>query len=730
MEKCPPNQQGASHATLEKHLQNYATLIQPGLLDVPTREASMFPDQYDVPSGFTLISPKWSQETGTRLKSYFDEPCGFTVPVVRALELLAAGRQQRGDEQDDDVYYYISSPDEVPQAPTEGAVEVTKQAEAIGDGQSNSGIARDKDKHLSAELSQPALQEELGTLGTAVVAVANSVPECPTSTVSPKLGDVPTENCVSVGTNGKKSQGCNETVVGLTTKETLVQTSSTQLTVSKEESTARSGGLEDNIHPEKTTADNKVDWRSRPRRRGRNRKVHWKALRVKKEVPKELTLPTSSLTLILPVNSAESTMDRKEKPESDSPTANDVIQRSHSSSRGRGHRRRGVRRNLSATRKEQAPFESKAVSTSMPAETIHDQDEKIDSGSSKKLDWRSLPRRKRLWNTDASLKRCLRSDAIKTDINDSISEESLSRGPKRKMERFCLKDRYGLKNIVTTCGRLFVPHGSDVAGENVDSSNMCVETIIETKAEVSSPVENKATKIVESSEISPSKVPVDNEGQVSSESPAKDKPKVQIIKPITTMGKHNENSPSEMGKSQQPTTSASNEAESLHDANKDHSITTQADKNTSPPRDPDQSTSTLPKDASPDKTKKKEKRPVYSAISISKLKTVLRRGKRSKSPSSGGDGISQPEPESKKGKSENIMDNISNKQLKDKGLESVSGEEQHSLLSHGSQEPMTTLPVAWKSLIPKASKENGKNYFFFCHFGFLLINSSICLINI
>ncbi|KAI7797992.1 putative protein FAM208B [Triplophysa rosa] len=687
MGKCPPNQQGALHTTLEKHMQNYATLIQPGLLDAPTREASMFPDQYDMPSGFTLISPKWSQETGTRLKSYFEEPCGFTVPVVRALELLAAGRQQHGDEQDDDVYYYISSPEQV------GAMEVTKQAEAFGDGQSTSGMAlekNEKDKNLSAEQPQPALQEGLGTMRTAVVTLANSDPEYPTSTVSPKLGDVSTENCVSVGTDAKKFQGCNATAVGLTTKE--------------EGGTAVSGGLEDNIHPENTMTDNKVDWRSRPKRSGRKRKMHWKALRIKKEVQKELTLPTSSLALILPANSTESMMDRKEKPKSDSPTANDINQRPHSSSRGRGHRRRGVSRNLSATRKEEAPLESTAVSTSMPAESIHDHDEKIDPGSPKKLDWRSLPRRKRLWNTDGNLKRCLRSDAIKTCSNDSISEENFSRGPKRKIEGFCLKDRYGLKNIITTCGRVFVPHGSD---GDVESSNMCVETSIDTNAEVISPVENKSTQIVESSEVSPSKVPVVNEGQVTSESPSKDKLTVQIVQPITTVGKHNKISPSEIDKSQQPTTSALNEAESLQDPNQDHTITAQADETTSPPRVSDQSTSTFPKVASPEKTKKKEKRPVYSAISISKLKTLLRRGKLSKSPSSGGDGISQPEQESKKERSKNIMDNDSKKQLKDKGLQSVSNEEQHFLFSHGSQEPMTILPVAWKGLIPKASNENG-----------------------
>ncbi|XP_073724191.1 uncharacterized protein tasor2 isoform X2 [Misgurnus anguillicaudatus] len=845
MEKCPPNQQGAPHTTLEKHLQNYATLIQPGLLDAPTREASLFPDQYDVPSGFTLIAPKWSQETGTLLKSYFDEPCGFTVPVVRALELLAAGRQQRGDEQDDDIYY-ISSPEEVPQASrTNVAVNETEQEEAISDGHSTSGMAvenlKDKHKPLSIEKSQPALREELGTLGTAVVTVANKVPEYPISTVSPKLGDVATENCVSVDTDAKKSQECNEKVVGLSSKETPVQTSSTQLTISMEEGgTALSKGLGESIHPEKimskpdnkedwrslpkrrgrnrkmhwkatketpvqtsstqltiskeeggseaskvpgesihpekviakpdtegdwrslpkrrgrnrkmhwkvsketpvqtsstqltiskeeggseaskvlgesilpekamSNPDNKVDWRSLPKRKGRSRKMHWKTLQAIKEAQKELVLPISGLPLILPGNTTETQMDPKnDKTESDSQTANH--NNPNSSRRGRGHWRKGIRRNMTETRKEHAPLKGTEVSTSAPVETIHDQGKTPDSVSTAKKDWRSLPRRKRLWNTDASLKRRLRSGALTTSNNDSLSDESsiyttertLSRVSRRKMEGVSLKDRYGLKSAFTKCGRVFVPHGSDAA--NGDSSDkgefestnekMCVEMNIDTKSEIISPVENKFTEIVESSGELSSKEPADI--------PSKDNPRVQLE---TTQGEHDKTSPSETDKCQQSMTSTSNEAECLQNTSKDDSIANQADEPTSPPRGPDQSMSTFPKADSPEKTKKKSKRPVYSAISISKLKTVLIRGMQSMSSSPGGDKVS--EPKSKKLKCESIMDDISNKQLKDEGYQSVSDVPQQTSLSDGGK-PMKTLSktkesVSWGS---KPSKENG-----------------------
>ncbi|XP_065104408.1 uncharacterized protein tasor2 isoform X2 [Paramisgurnus dabryanus] len=849
MEKCSPNQQGAPHTTLEKHLQNYATLIQPGLSDAPTREASMFPDQYDVPSGFTLIAPKWSQETGTLLKSYFDEPCGFTVPVVRALELLAAGRQQRGDEQDDDIYY-ISSPEEVPQALANVAVNETEQEETISDGHSTSGMAvenlKDEHKTLSTEKSQPALQEEKGTLGTAIVTVANKVPEYSISSVSPKLGEVATENCVSVDTDAKKSQECNEKVVGLSSKETSmqpsstqltismeeggtalskglgerihpetkmskpdnkedwrslpkrggrkrkmhwkalketpVQTSSTQITISKEEGGSKAskvlgestlpekvmskpdnkldwrslpkrrgknhkmhwkasketpvqtsstqltiskeeGGsepskvLEESIHPEKIMSkpDNKVDWSSLPKRRGRNRKMHWKTLQAIKEAQKELVLPTSGLPLILPENTAETLMDPKnDKTESVSQTANHNNPVTYSSRRGRGHWRRGIRRNMPETRIEQASLKSTEVSTSAPAETITDQGKTDDSVSTAKKDWRSLPRRKRLWNTDASLKRRLRSGALTTSNNDSLSDESSmntteqtsSRVSRRKMEGVSLRDRYGLKSAFTKCGRVFVPHGSDTTnGDSSDkgefestNENICVETNIDTKPEIISPVENKFTEIVVSSGELPSKEPADI--------PSKNEPRVQLVTSKTTQGEHDKTSPSEIDKCQQSMTSTSNEAECLQNTSKDHSIANQADKPTSPPRVPDQSMSTLPKADSPEKNKKKSKRPVYSAISISKLKTVLIRGMQSMASSPGGEKVS--EPKSKKLKCESIMDDVSNKRLKDEGFQSVSDESQQTSLSDGGKPKKilskTKESVSWGS---KLSKENG-----------------------
>ncbi|KAL1270236.1 hypothetical protein QQF64_032525 [Cirrhinus molitorella] len=713
MEKCPTKQQGPSQMSLEKHLQDYGTLFHPGLLDVPTREASMFPDQYDVPGGFTLISPKWSKEAGTRLKSYFDEPCGFTIPVGRALELLTSGRQQRGDDHDDDVYYCISSPEEVPQT----EMEVTKQLEAIGDTSERTAetVERQKDElqPSSTEQPQPALPERLGKLGTAVVTVADSVLEYPTSTVSPKLGDVPTENGVSIKTDVKKtSQGDADGVgVDLSTKETPIQTRSTTLIKSTGEgATAASGGMEDNTHPEKTKPDpdNKVNRRSLSRRKGGKRKGHWKTMQIKKELQKKTVLPTSSLPAVLPVNSPDDPV--KDQIKTEGVHADDINQKPHSTRRGKGRRQRGGKRNLRKARQAQDPL------ISVMTESTDDQSIKNEASPSKQ-DWRSLPRRKRLWNTDANLKRSLRSDVVKNSEETTVNlehnetKQSLPSTPKRKMEGFNLRERYGLKTIITNCGRVFVPHGSDVDVESAKKDKMQVEMSIDSNAEATSPVENKSKEIVEGKGESPSKGkeelpfkdPLVNDDD--SDSASRDMPSA-LLSALRILRKLHKTHPSDSDKSQDlcPEKSTTNGAVGVQQNNKDSSVAVQADATSSDPVHSD------PKVSSPDKTKKKTKRDVYSAISISKLKTVLRRGKRPKSPShcdSAKTELDKAEPESKKEKLDTSMDlkcDAANNELKEKESQPINDEAQPTPMK---SVELIKQPVSWRGLIHKASKENG-----------------------
>uniref|UniRef100_A0A8C8JY97 DUF3715 domain-containing protein n=1 Tax=Oncorhynchus tshawytscha TaxID=74940 RepID=A0A8C8JY97_ONCTS len=119
VEKCLPEQSWELRGLLEQHIQSYAALIHPGLTISPSREASIFPDQFDVPDALKYLysTPKWTEMGWKCLKSYFHQPGSFELSVSRATELLAAGREERGDEPDDDVYYCLSSPEGPPMTP-------------------------------------------------------------------------------------------------------------------------------------------------------------------------------------------------------------------------------------------------------------------------------------------------------------------------------------------------------------------------------------------------------------------------------------------------------------------------------------------------------------------------------------------------------------------------------------------------------------------------------------
>ncbi|XP_041746760.2 uncharacterized protein LOC121577074 isoform X2 [Coregonus clupeaformis] len=137
VEKCLPEQSGELLGLLERHIQSYAALIHPGLTISPSREASIFPDQFDVPDALKYLysTPKWTEMGWKCLESYFHQPGSFELSVSRATELLAAGREERGDEPDDDVYYCLSSPEGPPMTPASlgGPEEEQSGGESPGD---------------------------------------------------------------------------------------------------------------------------------------------------------------------------------------------------------------------------------------------------------------------------------------------------------------------------------------------------------------------------------------------------------------------------------------------------------------------------------------------------------------------------------------------------------------------------------------------------------------------
>ncbi|XP_018602833.1 uncharacterized protein tasor2 isoform X2 [Scleropages formosus] len=112
-EKCPLNQQESISCVVEQHLQSYATLFQPGMHYSPSREISVFPDQYDVPDviGYLYSAPKWTETSHLQMLSYFKQPGNYTLPVTRVTELLEAGRDESINDQGNDIYYCLSSPE-------------------------------------------------------------------------------------------------------------------------------------------------------------------------------------------------------------------------------------------------------------------------------------------------------------------------------------------------------------------------------------------------------------------------------------------------------------------------------------------------------------------------------------------------------------------------------------------------------------------------------------------
>lgn len=121
VEKTPIDPSEDLCDVLVQHMQSYAALINPGLASSPSREASIFPDQYDVPDAHKHLytSPEWTNREWQSIRSYLSKPISFQLPVSKASEILAAGQEERREDLDDDVYICLSSPEEAPHCPVD-----------------------------------------------------------------------------------------------------------------------------------------------------------------------------------------------------------------------------------------------------------------------------------------------------------------------------------------------------------------------------------------------------------------------------------------------------------------------------------------------------------------------------------------------------------------------------------------------------------------------------------
>ncbi|XP_023283530.1 protein FAM208B [Seriola lalandi dorsalis] len=120
-EKTPFDPSEELCEVLVQHMQSYAALINPGLALSPSREVSIFPDQYDVPDAHKHLysSPEWTDRAWQSFKSYMSKPVSFQLPVSKSSEILAAGQEERREDLDDDVYICLSSPEEAPANPVD-----------------------------------------------------------------------------------------------------------------------------------------------------------------------------------------------------------------------------------------------------------------------------------------------------------------------------------------------------------------------------------------------------------------------------------------------------------------------------------------------------------------------------------------------------------------------------------------------------------------------------------
>ncbi|KAF4072526.1 hypothetical protein AMELA_G00264040 [Ameiurus melas] len=684
MEKCPPKLHEEPLGIMEKHLQNFAALICPGLTSSPNREASMFPDQYDVPNGFPLIAPKWTEQTGDRLRTYLESPRSFEIPVVRAMELLAAGKQQRSDDHDDDVYYYISSP-EAPQTPAGMVLERDLPNETdhltcrnvCDDMKKTAEQQAETETTIAAELPHCSLIEEVSTPGAAVVASPDNNPVERTAP-SPTSGDLPPEDYAqnihadNPAQDSEKTSECvsvddkcsGQEFSGAVLKETVENTS---VALSSTEIADDSSTLASNAAME---VDQSVDSISDelPKVGGQ--------LPVADKVLQEADLPTSISPPTTSVNQTEALITGCKDVPLEANSNVFAKTKSMPNRRRKRRRRKSLKRNTNRVSQITTPVQNTTLSLCPSTESTPQQGSNSDathsSPSTLKKDWRSLPRRKRHWNPDVSTKRMLRSDFKSTEIpcgknmeteeNTTITElaviESIMPStPKRKMEGINMRERYGLKTIITDCGFVFVPHGSEVAPGDINS--------------------NKHKQAQESS--------------ITTNSPLGERP--------TTTPPHDKHQPLEM----------ENSGQHMHlthaqdiSANPAKALSSGDNAETDPvsPKNSEQS-SVL---ESTEKNKSTAKGHVYRAISISKLKTVLKRAKRTQSPAVQDHGKSVSDntgPELKRGKPNNDVE------LSDKNNSAGSQESAENTPS----KPRLRTTTSQEKRILKIPKENGCNNF-------------------
>ncbi|KAL2093530.1 hypothetical protein ACEWY4_010842 [Coilia grayii] len=637
MEKAGLDQHEKIKMLLEKHFEHYGTLIHPGLQSSPPREASMFPDQYDVPPVFKHLfpMPKWTDDSGLQMKLYLDQPCSFEFPVKRAAELILAGREQHRDDPDDEVYYCISSP-EAPSTPpsvwlekpldtdlhstaeeladkseginssskeltdTSGGIDFTTEELADTLKPPESTLESRQPHHSDISNNNTEMQRKEGSPALTSLPVTSGVEPTVTAVSTEVLqptGAVVTQKALTESAISQTSTHCDDQTQQVSSSQEVMANESTSdcaTVVPEQTDDAKICETETNVAlgPQ---IDNQALAQSKesiPHRRRRKRK-------------RKFTKPVSKITLkqslhstsLSPVVATETTDGHCLGTVQDQPDTELVNQ------------------SAVETRSSEDLIKPliELLSNKFPSETLENTSLQISENQSSEVEipckttWRSYPRRGR--KPDFSNRKELLEEGRETTQIHPL---------KRKMERESL--RADLKTIITDCGRIFVPHGTEVPSEDLElvikrQKTADCETGLKTPEVEELVSSSDTTDIVSTSEMmNDASGPKVLDGEQDLHSFTKESG-------ASTDGSQLQGSvgPALSRQSEQKTPTEHEQHNTRNDCSSETN-TTDGAQSTEAQR--------IKEDCSTEPQKKKKKGTEYTIISISQLRTVLRRGKK------------------------------------------------------------------------------------------------------
>uniref|UniRef100_A0A8C4NZD9 DUF3715 domain-containing protein n=1 Tax=Dicentrarchus labrax TaxID=13489 RepID=A0A8C4NZD9_DICLA len=392
VEKTPIDPSEELCEVFAQHMQSYAALINPGLALSPSRDISIFPDQYDVQDAHKHLysSPEWTNRAWQSFRSYLSKPDSFQLPVSKASEILAAGQQERIEDLDDDVYFCLSSPEEAP------ANHVSMDSEdQLTDQKSGVNVETSVDSSItSAEaqvdltaVSQNAVPDDLQA-GDATKDTRKS-----DLTLLIKADDMGAKNSLTPSTSDDLPA---ELIVSITSAERTLTARSVISTESADE-TVKTKEVFDCSEVTNLTKTN-------------GRKLHKEHSKGQKHVSKACNETPSLQTVNMQV-------------EDD---------------------------NLKSQKEDQAKVSSGHPQLSNPSNT----------------DWRKVRRRKRIFG-----KLSAKNKKVKSAIIDLAVAEKKKSDPEQQSFKSTIvmeldpcphrkkTERWDLKPVISTCGRILVPHG-------------------------------------------------------------------------------------------------------------------------------------------------------------------------------------------------------------------------------------------------------------------------------